>query len=143
VRELIYAVEGKQANLRTFAVDERTNGGANHHYRIENSAAKKPTIEELDDILNGATCTPGAAQLSHGVDIYFQNGPIQEAGINGIQNEDLIAIIIDRLQGFQAYGPYKCRENAIALTHLEDALHWLQHRTRQRIARGVEGTHTV
>lgn len=27
-----------------------------------------------------------------------------------------------------------------ALTHLEDAMHWLQHRTRERVARGVEGT---
>jgi len=56
-----------------------------------------------------------------------------------LSQEALLAVIIDRLQCFQA-GPYKCRENAIALTHLEDAMHWLQHRTRERMARGVEGT---
>jgi len=68
----------------------------------------------------------------------FQDGPIQEVGVNGCQNEDLIAIVIDRLRYFQA-GKFSCRENAIALTHLEDALHWLEHRTRERAKRGVEG----
>jgi hypothetical protein len=37
-------------------------------------------------------------------------------------------------------GPYACRENAIALTHIEEALMWLQRRTVARIKRGVEGT---
>ncbi len=74
--------------------------------------------------------------------IDFQNGPTKEAGLNGISNEALIAIVIDRLEGFQT-GPYRCRENALAITKLEKALHWLNHRTKQREARGVEGTHRV
>lgn len=73
------------------------------------------------------------------VRISFQNGPIQEAGVNGISGEALMAIQIDRLRSFQA-GPYACRENALALTALEEALMWLQKRTRDRLARGVEGT---
>jgi len=52
----------------------------------------------------------------------------------------LIAVVIDRLQGFQG-GKFACRENALALTKLEEAVHWLHHRTAQRLARGVEGTH--
>ena len=56
--------------------------------------------------------------------------------------ETLLAVLIDRLQAFQT-GPYACRENALALTHLQDAQHWLQHRTRARMARGVEGTQVV
>jgi len=72
-------------------------------------------------------------------DVSFQNGPIQEAGVNGCFQEDLIAICIDRLRSFQA-GEYACRENALALTKLEEALHWLNHRTAERQARGVEGT---
>ena len=75
-------------------------------------------------------------------EISFQNGPIKEAGVCGVMDENLLAILIDRLQGFQS-GPYKSRENAIALTHLEEAMLWLNHRTAQREARGVEGTHTV
>jgi hypothetical protein len=46
---------------------------------------------------------------------------------------------IDRLQSFQS-GDFACRENALALTKLEEALHWLDHRTKDRQRRGVEGT---
>lgn len=72
----------------------------------------------------------------------FQDGPIKEAGINGVMDENLIAIVIDRLRGFQS-GAYSSRYNAIALTKLEESLMWLQQRTRDREARGVEGTHKV
>jgi hypothetical protein len=44
------------------------------------------------------------------------------------------------MQGFQA-GPFASRDNACALTKLDEALMWLQKRTRERIERGVEGTH--
>lgn len=79
----------------------------------------------------------------------FQNGPINATdpngkviGVNGLTHEVLLAIIIDRLRGFQT-SKYACRENAITLTKLEEALHWQLHRTRSRIARGVEGKHEV
>ncbi|KVR99176.1 hypothetical protein WK29_30460 [Burkholderia vietnamiensis] len=72
----------------------------------------------------------------------FQNGPIAEAGVNGITQEVLLAIVADRLRSFQA-GPYACRENALALTKIEEAQHWLQQRTIARMRRGVEGTHTL
>ncbi len=72
--------------------------------------------------------------------ISFQNGPIKEVGVNGVTHEALLAILIDRLRSFQA-GPYSNRANAIALTKMEEALMWLQQRTRERIKRGVEGTH--
>jgi hypothetical protein len=71
--------------------------------------------------------------------ILFQNGPIKEFGTNGITQEVLLAIVEDRLQGFQS-GPYACRENAVALTKIQEAMMWLQKRTRDRLARGVEGT---
>lgn len=74
--------------------------------------------------------------------IKFQKGPIKEAGVNGVANEDLILMVITRLQQFQA-SPYQCRENALALTKLEEAVMWLRKRTMDREARGVEGTHTV
>lgn len=72
--------------------------------------------------------------------IFFQHGPIKEVGTNGITHEVLLAILIDRLRGFQT-SQYACRENAIALTKLEEARMWLNERTRNRVARGVEGTH--
>jgi len=75
----------------------------------------------------------------HATRISFQNGPIKEEGYNGLSQEALFAIIIDRLEGFQG-GKFACRENAVALTHTETALLWLTKRTLDRLARSVEGT---
>lgn len=58
---------------------------------------------------------------------------------NGTTNEEVLAVLIDRLQFLNAKFP--CRENAVALTHIETALLWLNKRTAERKARGVEGTH--
>lgn len=70
--------------------------------------------------------------------VLFQNGPIKENGVNGCQNEDLLAIVIDRLEGFQS-GDFACEDNHIALQYLRAALNSLEHRTVNRKARGVEG----
>jgi len=59
---------------------------------------------------------------------------------DGTTNEEVIEMLVDRLNGLNAKFP--CRENAIALTHLETALLWLNKRTADRIKRGVEGQHT-
>lgn len=73
-------------------------------------------------------------------EIHFQEGPIREYGVNGVCNEDLIAMVITRLEHFQK-SEFKCRENALAITKLEEALLWLRKRTMGRENRGVEGTH--
>ncbi len=109
--------------LEIKVLDEPGAGGANHEYVIEYAAEQ-------------------VGGVGFSVPLSFQNGPIAEAGINGITHEALLAILVDRLQAFQK-GPYAGRENAIALTKLEEAQHWLHHRTRARMDRGVEGTHTV
>jgi hypothetical protein len=72
--------------------------------------------------------------------ITFQNGPVKEAGYNGNSHEALLAILIDRLEGFMK-GEFSCRDNAVALNHLDTARLWLHKRTMDRVARGVEGTH--
>ena len=74
--------------------------------------------------------------------IHFQEGPIKECGINGVCNEDLIAMVITRLEHFQK-SEFACRENALAITNLEQAMLWLRKRTMGRENRGVEGTHKV
>ena len=58
---------------------------------------------------------------------------------NGTTNEEVLRVLIDRLGTMQAKFP--CRENAIVTTHLETALLWLEKRTADRKARGVEGRH--
>ena len=103
------------------------------------------TIEVID--------APGADGASHVYDITisnttagqpvvripFQSGPIGESGINGVTHEALLSIVADRLRSYQA-GPYSCRENALALTKIEEAMQWLHARTLKRMQRGVEGT---
>ena len=121
-----HIVSGDQAvQLAITVTDEPGAGGANHAYSVR-------WKNERDETEPHTFFLP--------LIIGFQNGPIKEVGVNGITQEALLAITIDRLRSFQN-GPYKCRENAIALTHCEEALMWLQRRTVERIKRGVEGTH--
>lgn len=123
MRELYkVVVDTSHKYTNVYASDYIGPGGAHHNYDIVHKEEGKP-----DRFL---------ATLN------FQDGPIKEAGINGVMDENLIAIVIDRLQGFQT-GDYKSRYNAIAITKLEEALMWLQKRTRDREARGVEGTHKI
>lgn len=129
MRELTdHIVSGDQAVQLTITVtDEPGAGGANHRYEITG----------MDTTNNPSRYTPDEGKYKKIV--LFQNGPIKDAGVNGITQEALLAIVIDRLRSFQA-GQFSCRENAIALTHCEEALMWLQRRTVARIKRGVEGT---
>ena len=131
-RELTsHKVNGCNESLRIEVLDEIGSGGAHHLYQItgfnSESNVSNPWVDRPRSIPEYST-------------ILFQNGPIQEVGVNGLTHEALLAIVIDRLQCFQA-GQYACRENAIALTKLEEAVMWLKKRTSDRIARGVEGTH--
>lgn len=60
---------------------------------------------------------------------------------DGTTNEELLRVLIDRMNSMQAKFP--CRENAIATTHFETGLLWLEKRTADRKARGVEGKHVA
>lgn len=72
-------------------------------------------------------------------DVKFQYGPVKEAGINGVQNEDLINMVLTRLRHFNA-GDWSCRENTMAIEKLEEALLWLRKRNLRRVMNGTEGT---
>ena len=80
----------------------------------------------------------GAGSSTPWLTIRFQHGPLAEHGRNGVQIDDVIDVLVRRLEGFQA-GPFRCRENALAITKLEEAKLWLLERTRKRQAQGVEG----
>lgn len=71
--------------------------------------------------------------------VHFQEGPIKENGVNGVCNEDLISMVICRLEHFQK-SEFSSRDNAMAITKLEESLLWLRKRTIGRENRGVEGT---
>lgn len=69
----------------------------------------------------------------------FQAGPIPTHGVNGLTNELLIDILVERIGLLNKTFP--CRENSLAITKLEEANHWLHARTARRQAQGIEGTH--
>lgn len=109
--------------------DEKGLGGAHHRYEI--------TGFDTDSNPSKADLEGYCASYSKAV-LLFQNGPLKEASANGVTEQALLAIVIDRLKDFQA-GPFSSRENALALTHIETGLLWLHKRTLDRINRGVEG----
>lgn len=74
--------------------------------------------------------------------IPFQQGTTKDVGVNGASTEALIAIVKDRLEGFQK-GPFPCIWNGIALEYLEKALDALHARTESRIIREVEGDYVA
>jgi hypothetical protein len=67
----------------------------------------------------------------------IQNGPIKEVGKNGCQVVDVIAVAKHILE--QLYAKFPCRENAMTITKLDEALMWQEKRTKDREARNVEG----
>ena len=125
-----HKVNGCNESLGIYVLDGPGAGGANHLYSIEGfSTASNESCPSKERHVKPFNYTT----------ILFQNGPIRENGTNGITQEALLAIVEDRLKCFQA-GPYACRENAIALTKIQEAMMWLQKRTTDRMMRGVEGT---
>ena len=125
MREVVrHKVEGLNEALRIEAIEEPGNSDACHLYAITDTNAKA----DDDDGTVPVLCY-----------VQFQDGPIGEAGVNGISVESLVAIVEDRLLTLQS-GPLSCSATAIALAKLQEAMLWLQRRTRERVARGVEGT---
>lgn len=105
---------GEVSSVRVHVTDDPGQGGMCHKYRIEDNSGVPLSL------------------------ISFQDGPILENGVNGVTNESLLLVVLDRLRSAQA-GPFSCRENAIVATKIEEALLWLNHRTAERKERGVEG----
>lgn len=102
-------------------------------------------IELRNDVdVNGNPA--GGIAKGTGIAIEWQNGPLgngitePRALPNGAFVEDVLWIVLQRLKAYQA-SKFVCRENALAITKIEEALHWLDARTQDREARGVEGTH--
>ncbi len=70
---------GVNDSIEIRVIDESGDGGASHAYEM---------------ILNGGART---------IEMRFQHGPVDE-GFNGFSDESLLAIVVDRLGGFQELG---------------------------------------
>lgn len=64
--------------------------------------------------------------------LHFQSGSVDTAGVNGLTNEALIEILIDRTEQLDKIVP--CIENKVALLHLNTALKALEARAKRREA---------
>lgn len=105
-----------------YAMNERGNGGANHTYAVHkcgNNAVFETEPLAVIQFQDGARKIPDSTP--------------------GVLDTDLLEIVRDRLKGFQS-GEFACRENACALTHIEEALMWMNRRVEDRIERDVLGT---
>lgn len=100
---------------------------------------------ETSNVLEDGKPAGGSVRAT-GLSIDWQDGPLgrdaDRIEPNGAFVETVIAAAIQRLEHYNST-EFRCRENSLAITHLEEALHWCQHRTAAREARGVEGTHTA
>ena len=113
----------KRENLNTvYAIGEVDVANTNSQYRIVRNISDN---ESTDNNYVG--------------EIIFQRGARKDSySTSGATNEDLLEIVRDRLIGLQN-GEFSCRENAVILTHIEEALMWLNRRTEDRISRKVLG----
>lgn len=99
-------------------------GGAYHEYAI------RPIEKIVDEY----------GEIESFSRVLFQQGARNDPNSRrGVLDVDLLEIVRDRLMCFQK-GDYSCRENAIALTHIEEALLWMNKRVDDRAERGVLGT---
>lgn len=97
-----------------------------HKYELENfevGGSLKQTIQFIEKEPHPHPTFPGEMITIH----------------NGTTNEDLLKLLIDRMQFLQSKFP--CKENAIVITNLEESLMWLEKRTADRLMRNVEGKH--
>ncbi len=113
----------KRNNLNTvYRIGEVSLGGAYHQYNIYHQSDPERGYETKTEIK-------------------FQNGPRNDpSSIGGVLDAELLEIVRDRLRAFQCR-PFACRENACALTHIEEALMWMNKRIEDRTERGVLGTY--
>lgn len=91
-----------------------------HYYHLESMEGENPQYLQF---IEKAPINPGSTEL--------------ETTNDGTTNEEVLEMLLDRMNYLQKKFP--CRENAIAITNLEQALLWLNRRTELRKRRGVEG----
>jgi hypothetical protein len=107
----------------TINADLKGPGGASHRYDAY------------------VTVQRGDASAIHALKVQFQEGPRNVmSSTPGVTEAVLLAILIDRLEGFQA-GDYPSPYNERMLDHLRAALQETKARADERAARGVLGTY--
>lgn len=136
-------------------MDNPTTPGYRVAYNIN------PNLKASNRLDGNGNPTGGAVELFEQTDnpqkqligILWQNGPRGFIGgtevetphlaePNGAFVEDVLWAALQRLEFFQD-SKFRCRENALAITKIEEALFILKDRQLSRSERGVEGKHEV
>lgn len=109
----------KHNNLNTiYRIGEKGPGGGYHSYTVMDADGTKVVAQ-----------------------IEFQKGARNDPNArHGVLDADLLEIVRDRLTAFNK-GEFATRENACAITHIEEALMWMAKRADDRAERGVLGTY--
>lgn len=86
----------------------------------------------------------GGSVTGVGLEIQWQAGPLgrgdERIEPNGTFVETVLRAALQRIEHYNE-GQFRCRENSLAATKIEEALHWLNARTNRRESADVEGTH--
>ena len=96
-------------------------------------------IEEMTDVQKNHIRVEGNKVI-----FWIQDGPNREKiesgkmiGVNGLQAVDMLTYVRHLFESLNKAFP--CRENALTITKLEEAIHWQDARTADREKRSVEG----
>lgn len=106
-----------------------------------NAPSNVAALDERDPNAGGASHLYGIQYAGPGdvCRIQFQHGArAVEGSTPGVFDDDLLAIVQDRMEAFQA-GPFACGENAAALAGIRAAREALGIRVARRIKAGVLG----
>lgn len=98
------------------------------------------TTDEAGNPTGGITYLYLNQVVPPAMEIRWQDGIVGDKGQTGAFIEDVLEAARQRLLFFNSTR-FRCRENSIAITKIEEALQWLDWRTRQRLNEGVENTY--
>lgn len=121
-----------EINKETHSLRQADNNGVEAFHLLRNAAGADVPAGHSYAVMRGSE------ELER---LDFQCGPVKEVGVNGITNEALLAILIHRTSVLNENFPSHLNEAAIK--SMQVALNLFESRTRDRVARGVEGENKV
>lgn len=102
---------------------------------------------QIANLADGDGNPAGGYVRGVGLEIEWQNGPLGRGADRKEPNGAFVETVLEaakrRIEFYQTAkeGKFACRENAIAITKIQEAIFWLNKRTADREEREVEGTH--
>lgn len=102
--------------------------------KLSNSEPNNPAITPKFILLENVEDVKGVSPI---VKFTIQSDPISEVGVNGCQALDMLKYVKFLFESLNEAFP--CRENSLTITKIEEAIHWQDARTKDRLNRKVEG----